>query len=245
VAGRRGALRRFLAQLDNLLIDLLIAAAVLAALVGHFIDSLVILAVVIVNTAIGFFQEGKAEDALEAIKGLIDPEATVRRDGRRQRSSDEVVPGDLVLIERATGCRPISGSSGQEPQAGRAGAHRESVPVEKGSSPSRPAPIFAERRSMAFHGTFVAAGQGGASSGDGGADRARPDQLHAGRGGRARDTARPQMAQFARHVTLDRHGGGGAGLPDRAVRAEFGLVQSFKAVVGLFVAAIPEGLPPS
>ena len=81
-AKKRGPLLRFLLQFHNLLIYVLLAAALLAVAIGHLVDSLVIFAVVLINAIVGFLQEGRAEQALEAIRGMIDPRASVIRDGR-------------------------------------------------------------------------------------------------------------------------------------------------------------------
>src|SRR6056297_14964 len=84
-APRRSAARRFLAQFQNVLIYVLIAAAAVTAALGHLVDAGVILAVVIVNTTIGFIQEGRAEQAMEAIRKMLAPRSSVLRDGRRQQ----------------------------------------------------------------------------------------------------------------------------------------------------------------
>jgi len=91
---RRSAFQRLISQFRNLLIYLLLAAALITAALGHWIDSGVIVAVVLINAVIGYIQEGKAESAMAAIRGLLAPEATVRRDGRRQTvDAADVVPG--------------------------------------------------------------------------------------------------------------------------------------------------------
>ena len=96
----RSTLRRLLAQFDNLLIYVLIGAAGVTALLGHAIDAAVILLVVVVNTSVGFIQEGRAERALDAIRDMLTPHASVVRDGRRASiDADAVVPGDIVLLE--------------------------------------------------------------------------------------------------------------------------------------------------
>jgi len=99
-AARRGPLHRFLLQFHNLLIYVLLAAAALSFGLGHPIDAVVIFGVVIVNAIVGFVQEGRAEEALDAIRAMIDPRATVLRDGRRTTvAADDIVPGDLVVLE--------------------------------------------------------------------------------------------------------------------------------------------------
>ena len=78
---RRSGWMRFLSQFRNLLIYLLIAAAVVTAILGQWIDTVVIVAVVLINALIGYIQEGKAESAMEAIREMLSPEAVVRRNG--------------------------------------------------------------------------------------------------------------------------------------------------------------------
>ncbi|MDH4095765.1 MAG: cation-transporting P-type ATPase, partial [Betaproteobacteria bacterium] len=81
---RRHPLLRFLAQFHNPLIYFLLAAAIAAGILGHAVDAAVIAAVVLINAAIGFIQEGKAEAALEAMRKMVSPRASVLRDGARR-----------------------------------------------------------------------------------------------------------------------------------------------------------------
>ncbi|MEE4108182.1 MAG: HAD-IC family P-type ATPase, partial [Halieaceae bacterium] len=130
---RPGILVRFLRQFHNLLIYVLLAAALLTALLAHYVDTIVILAVVLVNATIGFVQEGKAESALAAIRDMLAPRATVLRRGRRvDIGSDEVVPGDIVFLEAGSripaDLRLLEVRSLRVEEAALTG---ESVPVEK------------------------------------------------------------------------------------------------------------------
>ncbi len=96
----RGALHRLLAQFHDLLIHVLLASAGITAALGHWIDAGVILGVVLINAAVGFVQEGRAEQALDAIRSMLTPRASVLRDGRRLTvDAAGLVPGDLVLLE--------------------------------------------------------------------------------------------------------------------------------------------------
>lgn len=96
----RGPLRRFLVQFNNVLIYVLIGAAVVTGALQHWIDTGVILAVVLANAVIGFLQEGKAETAMVAIRQMLAPRAAVLRDGRRVTvDGATLVPGDIVLLE--------------------------------------------------------------------------------------------------------------------------------------------------
>lgn len=83
-AKSRGPLLRFLLQFHNVLIYVLIVACVLTALLEHWVDASVILGVVFLNAVIGFVQEGKAENALRAIRQMLSPNAMVMRDGRQK-----------------------------------------------------------------------------------------------------------------------------------------------------------------
>ena len=83
-AGKRRSLAsRLFAQVNNLLIYVLLVSALIAFLLGHGVDTIVILAVVVINATIGFIQEGRAEKALDAIRGMLTRETSVLRDGRR------------------------------------------------------------------------------------------------------------------------------------------------------------------
>jgi len=95
----RSALARFLTQFDNLLIYILLVAGVVTVLLGHFVDAGVIFGVVLINSIIGFIQEGKAEKALEAVRNLLSLKATVIRDGHCHTvPAEQLVPGDLVFL---------------------------------------------------------------------------------------------------------------------------------------------------
>ena len=91
---------RFLRQFNNILIYILLIAGVATLFLNHRVDSGVIFGVVIINAIIGFVQEGKAEKALEAIRHMLSPSATVIRDGeRRTIQAVNLVPGDIVLLQ--------------------------------------------------------------------------------------------------------------------------------------------------
>jgi calcium-translocating P-type ATPase len=158
----RSVLRRLADQFNNLLIYVLLAAALLAFLVDHKVDSSVILAVVLVNGAIGFIQEGKAERALEAIREMLDPQASVLRNGaRRTVRAEDVVPGDVVLIGAGdrvpADVRLIRAQNLRIEEAVLTG---ESVASDKAVAPVPAATPLGSRASMAFSGTVVVAGQG-------------------------------------------------------------------------------------
>ena len=159
---RRHPVLRFLAQFNNALIYFLFVGAAAATALGHFVDAGVILAVVIVNAVIGFLQEGKAEDALAAIRSMIAPQANVLRDGMRiSVPLADLVPGDVVLIEAGdrvpAELRLLRARGLRIDEAILTG---ESVAASKHTDPVAEDAVLGDRRSVAFSGTLVAAGQG-------------------------------------------------------------------------------------
>jgi magnesium-transporting ATPase (P-type) len=242
----RSALARFAAQFHNLLIYVLIAAAVVTALLGHAVDSLVIVAVVVANAAIGFVQEGRAERALDAIRGMITAQTSVLRDGvRKTVSAEEVVPGDVVLIE--PGDRVPADlwlMRARNLTIDEAVLTGESVPVEKSTAPVGAAADLGDRISMAFSGTLVASGQGfGVVVGTGlNTELGRISAMLEAVEALTTPLVR-QMDGFARQLTL-------VILAVSAVVWAFAVFfrgyawpDAFMVVVGLAVAAVPEGLP--
>jgi magnesium-transporting ATPase (P-type) len=159
-AGRSPVLR-FLAHFNNALIYFLLAASVTAFLLDRHVDAAVILAVVLVNAVVGFVQEGKAEKALDAIRSLVSPHAHVLR-GRRRVSIPvtDIVPGDIVVLEAGdrvpADVRLVSAHSLLVEEAMLTG---ESVSAEKQVPPVLADDALGDRRSMAYSGTLVAAGQ--------------------------------------------------------------------------------------
>jgi len=153
---------RFLAQFNNALIYFLLAGAVAALLLGHVIDAGVIVAVVLVNAVVGYVQEGKAENALNAIRNLISPRASVTRNGQRASvPAAELVPGDIVHLEAGdrvpADLRLVRARGLLIDEAVLTG---ESVAAEKREAPVAADAALGDRVSMAFSGTMVAAGQG-------------------------------------------------------------------------------------
>ena len=242
----RAPLARFAAQLNNLLILVLLAAGAISGGLGHWLDATVILGVVIVQAALGFVQEGKAERALSAIQGMLAPQASVLREGtRRSIAAKHLVPGDLVILEPGdkvpADLRIVRAKGLRVQEAALTG---ESVPVDKAVEPVDAAAPLANRASMAYAGTLVAAGQGTGVAVATGADT----QL--GNISRMVERAAPletpllrQMNRFARWLTA-------VILTFAGLLFAFGVLvrdlapgEMFMTVVALAVAAIPEGLP--
>ncbi|MGV3742948.1 MAG: cation-transporting P-type ATPase, partial [Burkholderiaceae bacterium] len=90
---------RILLQFHNVLIYVMLTAAFITASLGHLIDTGVLLAAVLVNAAIGYIQEGKAEQALDAIRNMLSPHSIVIRNGETMTvPAEQLVPGDIVLL---------------------------------------------------------------------------------------------------------------------------------------------------
>ena len=243
---RRGPLRRLLSQFHNLLIYVLLAAAAITAALGHFIDTGVVLAVVIVNAAIGFIQEGRAEQAMEAIGRMLAPRTPVLRDGQRRTiDSAFIVPGDIVLLEAGgripADVRLIEASGLSVEEAILTG---ESVPVEKGIHQVPLQSPIGDRSSMGFSGTLVSRGTGRGIVVATGADT--EIGRISGMLSHVQTLTTPlirQMDVFARWLTV-------LILLIAVILLVYGFFVGhlpfgdlFMVVVGLSVAAIPEGLP--
>ena len=243
---KRSALVRFFVHFHNILIYVLLASAAITALLGHFVDTTVILAVVIANAAIGFFQEGKAEKAMDAIRHMLALNASVIRDAVRVAvRSEELVPGDLVLLEAGdkvpADLRLTSVNGLQIQEAILTG---ESIPAEKSSQPVAKTAPLGDRLCMAYSGTLVTSGMGR------GVVVATGAGTEIGRISGMLSTVETlttpllrQMDSFAKWLTI-------LILLIAAVLLLFGFFvqhfefsEMFMAVVGLSVAAIPEGLP--
>ena len=242
----RSLLARFFIHFHNLLIYVLLSAAVITALLGHWVDTAVILVVVLFNGIIGFIQEGKAEDALRAIRQMLSPQAMVLRDGRRQSlAADQLVPGDIVLLQAGdkvpADLRLLQAKGLQIQEAVLTG---ESVAVAKQVEAVAPDAALGDRRNMAYSGTLVSAGHGlgvvvasGAATEIGHISRlvAKVESLTT--------PLLVQMERFARWLTLAVLALAAAVFIFGFTLRGFGAAEMFMTVVGLAVAAIPEGLP--
>ena len=242
----RPAWLRLALQFHNPLIYVLLVAGSVTLALQDLVDSAVIFAVVLINSLIGFVQEGKAERALDAVRGMLASRATVLREGQRhQLPAEQLVPGDLVLLEPGdkvpADLRLVHSKTLRMTEAALTG---ESVPVDKSPEAVDPAAALGDRRGMAYSGTLVAMGQGT------GVVVATGTRTEIGRigamVGELRSLTTPltqRLDQFARQTSAFivgvalltcLYGVFVAGLPTLDI---------FLAVVGLSVAAIPEGLP--
>ncbi len=243
---KRSRFTQFMLQFHNILIYVLCGCVAVTSALGHWIDAGVIFAVVLANALIGFIQEGKAEKEMDAIRGMLAPRANVIRGGERIcMDGENLVPGDIVLLEAGdkvpADLRLVRAHGLSVQEAILTG---ESVPVDKNTEPVAPEAPLGERTCMAFSGTLVTAGQAR------GAVVATGAGTEIGRIGGMLATVEilttplvTQMGVFARWLTI-------LILFVAALLLLFGYVSAdgdfgelFMAVVGLSVAAIPEGLP--
>jgi Ca2+-transporting ATPase len=157
--------RKILAQFKELVIWILLVAAGIAAAMGDWADTAAILAIVLVNAAIGFFQEQRAQQALAALERLAAPLAKVVRDGGvHPVPARSIVPGDRLELEAGdqvpADARLVEAFGLRVQESALTG---ESVPVEKGpAGPLPEATPLGDRRSIVHAGTVVAAGRGAA-----------------------------------------------------------------------------------
>ena len=242
----RSPLQHFFMQFHNLLIYILIAAAVITALLGHWVDTGVILAVVIVNAVIGFVQEGKAENALRAIRLMLSPQAIVLRDGKRLSiPAEELVPGDIIFLQSGdkvpADVRLFNLKGLQVQESILTG---ESIAVVKNIKSVAEQVDLGDRYCMAYSGTLVTHGQSS------GLVVATGSNTEIGQISRLLEHVETlttpllrQISQFARWLTAFI-------VIIAIVTFLFGIgfrdypaSEMFLAAVGLAVAAIPEGLP--
>ncbi len=243
---RRSAFRRFLLQFHNILIYVLLGSAVMTAGLGHWVDTGVILSVVMVNAVIGFIQEGKAERAMDAIRHMLAPRANVIRGGERWSiEGEQLVPGDIVLLEAGdkipADLRLLAAHGLSVQEAILTG---ESVPVGKQTQPVAETAPLGDRLCMAFSGTLVTSGQGT------GVVVATGAQTEIGRISGLLSEVEvlttplvQQMQRFAKWLTVFILLIAALLLVFGTFVGRYDFTEMFIAVVGLSVAAIPEGLP--
>jgi len=151
-----------LSQLNSFLVYILIAAAIISYFVGNFVDVYVILAVIVINTGIGFVQEFRAEKAIEALRKIVISYAKVYSDGVLIKvNAKELVPGDIILLEQGdrvpADCRLLNVKNMMCVESSLTG---ESFPVEKNVKILAEKTALADRSNMVWMSTFVASGKG-------------------------------------------------------------------------------------
>ncbi|MBE7502392.1 MAG: cation-transporting P-type ATPase [Verrucomicrobiales bacterium] len=243
---KEGLLKRFFKHFHDLLIYILLAAAVITALMAHWVDTGVILGVVLINAIIGVIQEGKAERALEGIRKMLSLHAHARRDGEwAELPADDLVPGDIVRLRSGdrvpADLRLIETTNLRIEESALTG---ESVPSEKRTDPVAADAGVGDRHGMAYSGTMVAAGRGvGVVTTTGIAtELGRINKMIAD----VQTLATPltkQMNRFGRLLSVVIVGMAGVMFILGRWLHGFSLNEVFLAAIGFAVAAIPEGLP--
>jgi cation-transporting ATPase F len=240
-----GPLRRFLRQMHNPLVYVLIVAGIVTIFLAEYVDASVIFGVVVANTIVGFLQESKAESALDALRSMVRTEARVVRGGNRRKVHSELlVPGDLVLVEAGdkvpADLRLVAQSELQVDESALTG---ESFPVAKDEVVLPPETPVADRRNMVHSGTLVTGGTGSGIVVATGAGT-ELGEIHR-LVGTAKALATPltrKLARFSAWLTVVILGLAAVTFGIGVLRGE-PAAEMFTAAVALAVGAIPEGLP--
>lgn len=233
-------------HINNMLIWIMLVSSLIAALLGHGVDASVIILVIIVNTIIGYVQEGKAEKALQSIRDIVAPNALVCRKGKRLLlNAEEVVPGDLVILEAGdrvpADLRLIYVKSLRVKEEALTG---ESVPVEKSTTVVDVNTPLAEQSCMVFSGTFVVNGQGtGVAIGTGVSTELGRINAMLSRVTVLKTPLLRKIDKLAKQLTVIILGAAVILFSVAYFLRGYDLAYAFMIVVGFSVAVVPEGLP--
>ncbi|MFD2212912.1 calcium-translocating P-type ATPase, SERCA-type [Metabacillus endolithicus] len=162
-ADRPSAIIIFLSQFKDFMVLVLLAATLISGLLGEYIDAIAIIAIVVVNGVLGFFQERKAERSLEALKELSAPQVNVLRNGQWEKIlSKELVPGDIVKFSSGdrigADMRLLDTKSLEVEESALTG---ESLPVQKSTQPIAGEEVgLGDLTNMVFMGTLITRGSG-------------------------------------------------------------------------------------
>ncbi|MHB8840498.1 MAG: cation-translocating P-type ATPase [Candidatus Aquicultor sp.] len=233
-------------QFKDFMIIVLIIAAIVSSLIGEAADALAILVILVLNAAIGFVQEYRAERAIEALQVLAAPEANVVRDGtiRTIRAAD-LVPGDIVLLDAGkivpADLRLIEAALLEINESSLTG---ESAPVKKSVQPIPMEDIpLGDRHNMAYTGTFITYGRGKGVVVETGMNTElgkiasliqTPDDL--------RTPLQRRLAVFGKYLAIGAIGISAIVFAVGIIRGE-PVILIFLTAISLAVAAIPEALP--
>jgi Ca2+-transporting ATPase len=244
-------------QFRDVMVIILIVAALVSFLIallegnGDYLDGIVILAIVVINAVIGFVQEYRAEQAMEALKELARPDAKVRRDGKVQKvPSSSLVPGDIILVEAgdaiSADARLVQAANLRAQEASLTG---ESTPVSKNTDTLKGENIpLGDRKNMLYMGTAANYGRGTAVVTATGMQTELGNIAELIQGvGNEPTPLQKRMAQLGRTLALVVLGIITLVVVLGLLRAEEinreVIVELFLTAVAMAVAAIPEGLP--
>jgi magnesium-transporting ATPase (P-type) len=243
---KRGAFTRFLAQFNNILVYVLLAAGFTKLMLNLWVDAGIIFGVVVLNALLGFIQEGKAEKALDSIRNMLSAEArTVRAGETRLISAEELVPGDVVTLESGdkvpADLRLVDAKNLRTEEAALTG---ESVPADKGTDVVSASATVGDRENMAFSGTMVVSGRAI------GVVVATGSDTELGRINQLLASVSPLETPLLRQIKTFGYGITAViGVISVLIFAYgkwvkgMAFVELFQAVVGIAVSLIPEGLP--
>ncbi|MDH3386586.1 MAG: HAD-IC family P-type ATPase [Gammaproteobacteria bacterium] len=238
--------KRFLLQFHNVLIYVLLVSAFVSLLMGHYVDSGVIFAVVLVNAIVGYIQEGKAENALRAIMTMTRTYCMVIRDGAlKSKDSSELVPGDIVMIQagdripadvRLFYCKDLHcDESALTGEAQPAGKHSGTVAAD---SP------LAERKNTVYMGTLATYGLAR------GVVCKTGIQTQIGEISELVNTVEMpktplqlQLGRFAQQLSVGIVAVSALTMMIGIFLRDYSFNEMFQAAIGIAVSAIPEGLP--
>src|SRR6478736_379185 len=243
---KRGPFMRFLSQFNNILVYVLLGAGFTKLMLNLWVDAAIIFGVVILNALLGFFQEGKAEKALESIRNMLSAEARTLRGGEtRMIPAEELVPGDIVLLESGdkipADLRLVDAKNLRTEEAALTG---ESVPADKNTDPVSTNATVGDRECMAFSGTMVVSGRatGVVVATGNETELGRINALLAGVSALETPLLR-QIKTFGYAITAVIAVVGALVFAYGKWVKGMDFVELFQAVVGIAVSLIPEGLP--
>ncbi|WP_062521017.1 cation-translocating P-type ATPase [Demequina silvatica] len=243
---RKPAILRFLAHFNDVLIYILLGAAVLKALMGDWVDFSVVLGVAVINAVIGFVQEGQAERALDGIRTMLSTEAHVLRDGEwRAVPAETVVPGDVVRVRAGdrvpADVRLLDCANLQVDEAALTG---ESVAAIKDASEVAADAGIGDRISMLYSSTLVATGSGsGVVTATGPATEIGRIQQMVTSAESLETPLSQQLDRFGKQLSIGILGMAVLMVVIGLFVHGFDLNELISATIGFAVAAIPEGLP--
>ncbi|MCQ4209674.1 cation-translocating P-type ATPase [Streptomyces longispororuber] len=238
--------RRILSHFQDVLIYILLVSAVLKALLGDWVDFSVILAVAVINAAIGFVQEGRAEKALDGIRAMLSVSAHVHRDGAwAEVDAEDLVPGDVVRLRSGdripADLRLLEATALQVDEAALTG---ESVTAAKRTDPVDADAGIGDRSSMLYSGTLVAAGTGtGVVVSTGGATEIGRIQTMIDEVESLETPLSRTLAAFGKRLAVVILVAAAVMLLVGGVLHDFTGSELVSAAIGFAVAAVPEGLP--